>query len=294
MKVLVTGAAGQVGKAACDALSSAGHEVVATDIQTPDFTGTSGGRWWARADLVDAGEAFELVRGCDAVIHAGAIPGPGAVPATSLFRNNVVSTYNVIEACIALGVTRLVNISSETVPGFISAERPFRPAYLPVDEDHPCLPQEAYALGKYVGESICDAAVRRSDLMAISIRPSWVQTPAGYEHVLGPAMRGGGAALAFNYWSYVDVFDLADAARLAVESKVTGHEVMYIASPDNTAGRPLAQLLREHGGADIPLRSLAREDASGISCAKAGRLLGYRPTRSWRDYLQPDGSLLNS
>ena len=70
---------------------------------------------------------------------------------------------------------------------------------------------------------------------------------------------------------------------------------MYIVSPDNGAGRPLR-------GADRPplrrgrraSRDLPREDAGGISSAKAERLLGYRPTRSWRDYLTRDGVLLDA
>src|SRR6266545_3179200 len=46
------------------------------------------------------------------------------------------ATFNVVEACVRTGVSRLVFISSETVPGFIFAERPFLPACLPVDEAH--------------------------------------------------------------------------------------------------------------------------------------------------------------
>jgi UDP-glucose 4-epimerase len=47
--------------------------------------------------------------------------------------------------------------------------------------------------------------------------------------------------------------------------------------------------VRRHYGDRIELRLLARADASGISCAKAERLLGWRPTRSWRDYLDEQG-----
>ena len=39
----------------------------------------------------------------------------------------------------------------------------------------------------------------------------------------------------------------------------------------------------------MELRELAREDASGISCAKAKRLIGWEPKRSWRDYLDEQG-----
>jgi len=41
------------------------------------------------------------------------------------------------------------------------------------------------------------------------------------------------------------------------------------------------------------LRPLARPDAGGISIEKARRLLGYAPTRSWRDYLDEGGRALS-
>jgi nucleoside-diphosphate-sugar epimerase len=188
-------------------------------------------------------------------------------------------------------VTRFVNISSETVPGFFFPERPVLPAYVPVDEDHPVAPQDPYALSKHFGEQLMDAAVRRSDLRCTSIRPSWVQTPDNYARNLGPMLRDRNETSA-GIWSYIDVEDLADAIVLAVTTDLPGHEVFYIASPDNVGGRDLAAAVRAHYGDAIEVRPLARPDASGISCAKAERLLGYRPTRSWRDHLDAHGDPL--
>ena len=65
--------------------------------------------------------------------------------------------------------------------------------------------------------------------------------------------------------------------------------MFYIASPDNVGGRDFATLLGKYYGDKIELRPLTRTDSSGISAAKARRLLGYKPTRSWRDYLDEDG-----
>jgi nucleoside-diphosphate-sugar epimerase len=42
-------------------------------------------------------------------------------------------------------------------------------------------------------------------------------------------------------------------------------------------------------GEGIEFRPLEREDASAISSAKAQRLLGWTPKRSWRDYLDDEG-----
>lgn len=289
MHVLVTGARGKVGTATVAALLAAGHQVRCTDVMRGVFERAAPGTPpYVQADLADAGQAFSVVRGVDAVIHAAAIPEPTQNPAHVVFQNNIMSTFNVLEAAVRWGLGRFVNISSETVPGFFFPERPFLPHYLPIDEAHPIEPQDPYALSKYFGELLMDAAVRRSDIRCISIRPSWVQHAGNYEDNLGPQVRDPSLSGA-GYWSYIDVYDLADALVLAAASDLPGHEVFYIASPDNVAGKPFAALLQANFGTQIELRELAREDASGISCAKANRLLGYAPKRSWRDYLDEQG-----
>jgi len=273
------------------ALAEAGHEVTATDLMRGDFDRPAPGEpAYFQADLTDPGDAFAVVRGADAVVHAAAIPEPTHNPPATVFRNNLMATFNVLEAAVRFGVGRFVNISSETVPGFFFPERPFLPDYVPVDEAHPIRPQDPYALSKHFGEQLMDAAVRRSDIRCISIRPCWVQHEGTYERNLGPQVRDA-AVLSPNFWSYIDVYDLADGIRLAVESDLPGHEVFYIASPDNVGGRPFAETVRRHYGDAIEIRELDREDASGISCAKARRMLGYAPKRSWRDYLDGEGRL---
>ena len=291
MRVLLTGALGKVGRATSASLLAAGHEVTGVDVARAGFDRSAPGEAaYVQADLTDAGDAFAVVRGHEAVVHAAAIPEPTGNPSHTVFSNNLMSTFNVLEAAVRWAVPRFVNISSETVPGFFFPERPFEPDYVPVDEEHPIRPQDPYALSKHFGEQLMDAAVRRSDIRCISIRPSWVQNADNYERNLGPLVRDR-SELSAGIWSYIDADDLADAIGLAVTSDLPGHEVFYIASPDNVGSRDLAAAMREHYGDRIEVRPLSRPDASGISCAKAERLLGYRPTRSWRDYLDDDGRL---
>ncbi|MFD1722260.1 NAD-dependent epimerase/dehydratase family protein [Amnibacterium endophyticum] len=294
MKVLVTGARGRVGRAATQALLDAGHEVHATDLLRPNFDRKpEGSAKYTMADLTDAGEAFAVVRGMDAVVHVAAIPEPTGNPPHVVFRTNLISTFNVLEAAVRFNVPRFVNISSETVPGFFFPERPFLPQYAPVDEAHPAHPQDPYALSKHFGEQLMNAAVERSDIRVISIRPSWVQNEETYEMNLGPQVRDA-SVLSPNLWSYIDVYDLADAIVLATDSDLPGHEIFYIASPDNVGGRDFAEILHQYYGDQIELRQLDRPDASGISSAKAVRMLGWNPKRSWRDYLDADGRLKQS
>ena len=294
MKVLVTGADGKVGRALVPALRDAGYDVRASDLTRPRWDRPDPGEpedYW-QAELTDAGAAYALVRGCTVVVHTAAIPQPTHNPPHVVFGNNILSTFNLLEAAIAWGVRRFVNFSSETVPGFIFAHRPFQPDYLPIDEEHPVKPQDAYATSKWFGELLCDRAVERADIRCTSIRPSWVQDEGSYERNLGPIVRDP-SVLIENYCSYVDLYDLCDAVLRAIETDLPGHEVFYIASPDTIGGHPLGPTVVDHyDGAGIELRPVDREDASAISTAKARELLGWTPTRSWRDYLDAEGRAL--
>lgn len=289
MKVLVTGARGKVGRVASQALVDAGHVVVATDLTRPSFERKEAGTpQYIMADLTDQGQAYAVVRDAEAVVHLAAIPEPTGNPPHVVFQTNLMSTFHLLEASIRFGVKRFVNISSETVPGFFFPERPFLPDYAPVDELHPIRPQDPYATAKHFGEQLMDAAVRRSDIRAISLRPSWVQTEDNYERNLGPQIRDA-SVLSPNLWSYIDVYDLADAIVLATESELPGHELFYIASPDNVGGRDFNLIFKQFYGDKIELRPVDRTDASGISSAKAQEKLGWKPRRSWRDYLDSNG-----
>lgn len=295
MQILVTGARGKVGAATVHDLISAGHEVTGCDLAPPVYEGGNQGAHYVQADLNDPGDAFSVVRGQDVVIHCAAVPEPTRNAPHKVFANNLLSTFNLVEACVRMGVDRIVNVSSETVAGMAFAERRFHAPSAPIDESLPNRPQDPYALAKVFGEQLMDAAVARSDLRAISIRPSWVQWEGNYERSLGPWLRDPlGGPPSESFWAYVDVYDLAHALRLAAESSLAGHEAMYVVAADNGAGRPLRELIAHHYGEAVQVGPLEREDAGGISSAKAERLIGYRPTRSWRDYLSPDGVLLEA
>ena len=294
MRVLVTGGHGKVGRALVPALQAKGHDVRTTDLTRPSWDRVLDPRQaedYRQADLTDAGACYALTAGCDAVVHTAAIPQPIHNPPHVVFGTNMLSTFNVLEAAIAAGARRMVSFSSETAPGFIFAHRAFEPEYLPIDEEHPIRPQDPYATSKWFGELLMERAPERVDIATISIRPCWVQDVASYEPNLGPIVRDP-SVLVGNYCSYVDVYDLVEATVLAVESELSGHEVLYVASPDTIGGHPLEEIVRRyHGHAGVEIRPLSRPDASAIDSSKAKRLLGWEPTRSWRDYLDEGGRL---
>jgi UDP-glucose 4-epimerase len=291
VKVVVTGAHGLVGRTLVPRLMAAGYDVRATDLTRP-----AAGRQppaapseYLQADLTDAASAASAVRGCEVVVHAAAIAAPIHHPAHVVFGNNLLSTFNVLEAAITFGARRFVNFSSESAPGFIFAREPFKPDYLPIDEEHPMRPQDPYALSKWFGELLCERAASYAAIRCTSLRPATVQDESTYERDIGPVVRDA-SVTSGNYAAYIDVHDLCDAVVLAIETDLPGHEVFYIASPDTAGGHPLHETLARHYDATgIEVRPLTRPDASPVAIDKARRLLGWEPTRSWRDYLDEDG-----
>jgi UDP-glucose 4-epimerase len=294
MRVLVTGSNGKVGRQLTRYLALRGHDVRACDLGRPTFDRviepSEPEDYW-QVDMNDGGAVYAVVKGCDAVVHTAAIPQPIHHAPHVVFGNNLLATFNVLEAAIAFGVERFVNFSSETVPGFIFAHRRFEPEYLPIDEQHPIRPQDSYATAKWFGELLCERAPERADISCISIRPCWVQDLDSYERNLGPIVRDP-SVLVDNFCSYVDVYDLCEATALALQAATDGHEVVYVASPDTIGGHPLEEVVRtRHRASKVELRPLSRPDASAIDCSKARKLLGWEPKRSWSNYLDAQGRL---
>jgi UDP-glucose 4-epimerase len=194
--ILVTGSAGKVGRHTVAKARAAGFRVVGVDLARGVFDTPLAGDLFTPDEYIsgdlaaDAGLMLStLLRFApvEAVIHVAAIPDPTHNTPSAVFCNNINSTFNVIEAVVRCGVPRLVNVSSEQVPGFFASDRVIPgvsglPAYCPVDEGHPVAPQNPYATAKALGEQLCDAAIRRAPagaLSVVSIRPSWCQVRGG-------------------------------------------------------------------------------------------------------------------
>src|SRR5688572_6834487 len=152
--VIVTGAAGRLGRLTVRELLDHGYSVVATDRVPPP---APLGCRFVPAELTSAASVYDLLRGAEAVIHHGAIPGPSGHPQPVTFENNVMSTYHVLEAASALGLRKAVAASTVFTLGWVEEPERYWPRYVPVDEEHPLTPFEAYGLSKVIGEEIAGA-----------------------------------------------------------------------------------------------------------------------------------------
>ena len=274
--VVVTGGSGKAGRAVVDELVERGYEVLSVDtVRSPAVPCEQ-----RQADLTDFGETVEALRGAQAVVHLAAIPAPGLRPDELTFRANTTSTYNVMSAAPLLGLARVVWASSETILG-LPFERE-HPAYAPVDEEHPPLPESSYALSKLVSEEMARQFSRWTGLPYLGLRFSNIMETADYEGF--PSFWGDASLRQWNLWGYVDARDVAQSCRLALEAGVPGAEVFIVAAADTVMNRPSRDLLTEVFP-DVPLRGPLDDHGTLLSTEKARRLLGYEPRFSWRDHV---------
>ncbi|WP_200530323.1 NAD(P)-dependent oxidoreductase [Halorubrum sp. LN27] len=285
--ILVTGSCGGVGSWTVDHFADAGHEVVGVDRRTPP--GTRENAAFKAADLTDYGETRQLVEAADpdAVVHLAAIPDPESHAGSRVFENNVVSTYNVLDAAGAVGA-RIAWASSESLYGTVFAEDDWLPDALPIDEATPTEPEDPYGLSKVVGEEVAARVARRYGVSAVSLRASWVTYPgSGETRTAREAFDPETAEPSGNCWSYVDVRDLVAAVEAAIapdapEPPIEGHEAVLVVAAENFLGRDTAAAIEAVRG-ELPDDCDLAGDESVFDCSKAKRLLGWEPAHSWRE-----------
>jgi nucleoside-diphosphate-sugar epimerase len=273
--IVVTGGAGKAGRAVVRDLLEHGEEVLSVDlVRSPELECEQ-----LVADLVDYGQAVDALRGAKAVVHLAAIPAPGLRPDELTFRINTLSTYNVFAAAPLLGLERVVYASSETVLG-LPFERE-QPSYAPIDEEHPPLPNFAYALAKLLSEEMARQFHRWTGIPYVGLRFSNVMERHDYERFPGfwddPTLRK------WNLWGYVDARDVAQSCRLALNADV-GAEALIVAAADTCMTRSSRDLMAEVYP-NVPIRAELGEHETLLSIGKARRLLGYEPQHSWRRYV---------
>ena len=286
-RICVTGATGKAGLAAVLHLREHGHEVVATDIA---LSGDDVSAGVMAADLTDYGQATEVLRGTDAVVHLANIPAPGRSTPAVTFHANVAMNFNIFHAAAALGLSRVVWASSETTLGLPfghgpeqSPGAPGELRYAPVDEDHFPYPSTTYALSKVASETIAEQISRWSGIPFVGLRISNIMEPHDYRRF--PSYWPDPHSRKWNLWGYVDVRDVAAACRLGLEADVTGSQNVIIAAADTVMNRPSRDLLAEVFPS-VPLNREIAEFGSLLAIDRAKQVIGYEPGHSWRDEIQ--------
>ena len=275
--IVVTGAAGRLGRRVVQLLVDQDKEVLATDQLVADDLPAE----FVRCDLVDAKAVEVILRDAEAVVHMGAIPGPLREDPRVIFDNNVASTFNVMMSAAELGLRRVVFSSSAFGMGWAHDGAAFVPLYLPLDEEHPMMPFEPYGLSKQVGEDIGRMIARNSDTTVVSLRFTNVALPEVQAEFPWPAPTPENP-LTLVMWAYADARDVAEAHVLALDAEIEEYEAFMIAQPSSRFKEPTIDLVKNNFGDRVEIREGLSGAASVISTEKAQRLLGWRPRHDWR------------
>ena len=173
-RVLVTGAGGFIGSHVCERLVHEGATVTALVHYN------SAGSWHnldhlpaevraelnvVAADIQDPFAVRQIVSDHAVVLHLAAliaIPYSYVAP-QSYLAVNASGTLNVLEACRAVGVDRLVHTSTSEVYGTAQ--------YVPMDEKHPLHPQSPYAATKVAADKLAESYHLSFGLPVSIIRP---------------------------------------------------------------------------------------------------------------------------
>src|SRR5271165_6638880 len=235
-RIVFTGGSGKAGRHAVPHLIAHGYVVLNVDLKPLELPGLHVPT--LIADLTDSGQSFNALtvhRGFsdyelghppappDAVVHFAAVPRVLIEPDNATFAKNVISTYNVIEAAMKLGVRKIIIASSETTYGVCFAEGDKDFHAFPIEEDYDVDPMDSYGLSKVCNEKTARAFAMRYRADVYALRIGNVIEPHEYgqfaRFVANPPIRKR------NAWSYVDARDLGEIVRLCLEKDGLGFQV---------------------------------------------------------------------
>ena len=251
--ILITGAAGFLGRHIAREFAQAGCKVVGVDVAAAENSGLGPGVEYTRLTLPSPAFGELLLRVTpDALIHCAgraSVANSLSDPAAD-FRDGTVLTFEVLDALrrSAPGC-RFVLLSSAAVYG--------NPATLPVTEEHVCAPLSPYGYHKRQGELLCEEFARLFAVPTMAVRIFSAYGPGLRRQVIWDIcrqaltepelrLRGTGGESR----DFIHAADVARALRLIVETAPCTGEIYNLASGIETtiaelADRILRQFRRE-------------------------------------------------
>jgi nucleoside-diphosphate-sugar epimerase len=295
MRIFFTGGSGKAGKHVAPFLAEQGHQVTNADLVPLRHPGVDD----LKVDLTDIGETYSALAGLarfdelelaakpayDAVVHFAAVPAILLTSEAKTYATNVLSTYNVLEAATRLGIRKVIFASSETTYGICFAQGERKPLYVPVDEEHPTVPEDSYAMSKVANEVTARSFQARTGADIYGLRINNVIEPHEYAEMFPPFLADP-ALRRRNVFAYIDTRDLGQMVQRCLETDGLGYEVFNVANADMSVAATTDEV-RERFYDGVELRRPMGRNETFYSIDKARDLLGYSPQHSWRDVL-PD------
>jgi UDP-glucose 4-epimerase len=233
-----------------------------------------------RGDLTSPDDCQRALDGAEAVVHLGAV----SEPAPKAFHVNTCGTYHLLEAARAHGASRVIMASTNCVYGhcFRVSNRPFPLEFLPIDETHPCRPEDNYGISKKLDEEMLAIYSHTWGIRTAAMRLNWVWGPKEIKWWTETPQKEV-ERFAPYFWAYVDARDVARAFRLALEAPdLPDHGVYNLSAADTMAHEDSLELVKRFFP-DVKLSAEMPGRASFFDWTQAGLAFGYQPQYSWRD-----------
>ena len=276
-RVLVTGSSGRLGRFVVEALREAGWLTTGIDLTAPADRAAD------RVLIEDAGDPYVLgaaLEGHDALVHLAAIPDPLRDTPFVTFEANLQLANAAVAAAQATGVRKIVLASSQSALGLAWAPVLRSPVALPVDEDHPCVPEETYGASKQATEILFEMAARRDGADIAALRFPTIWDPAEFDQVTWRRLTNPQQG-AKSQWAYVDARDAGRSVVLALAAPVRGYRVFNIAADDIFSDEDAPSLVRQwYPGLDATVADRAAVFSPARARAELGFVNRYRWTPS--------------
>jgi UDP-glucose 4-epimerase len=281
MKIVVTGGSGRLGSYLAKELSK-NHEVTVFDKKETKSDSVK----YYKGDVLNIDDCKKAFEGSDLVVHLAGIPDTWNDSPEVVFHVNTLGTFNVYQACSKMNIKKVVYAGSETSYGFhFRLRKNFLPEYLPLDEEHPLKPADAYGLSKKFGEEIGLSFMRRFDISTVVIRIVWIWFPEEVE-IYRKLVKDPGISW-MGFWSYVDYRDAVQAFKLAAETECRKKfEVFLIAANENGTEFDSMELVKKYYSEKIRFVANLKGNQALHDTTKAKCMLGYNPQYTWRDLIK--------
>jgi len=301
--ILVTGGSGLIGSHVVDKLiAEHPKEIIVFDNDISEFMKNSSAELdyknvtLLRGDITQKDEVMGALKGVDFVIHTASMLARNAVKdLRTAFEVNVGGTFNLLEACVAHGVKKVIYSSTVLVCGD-------NPPSAPITEEHPLNTNTVYGGFKVASEFLLKIFKQTNALDYIVLR--YIGTYGPRQHLRGnlvlyipecfdrierglpPVIYGDGSPP----YDYVYVEDVASANVLALKSSITG-EVINIGTGVTTTVKEVVHMISDITGTTLepehlPQGDRFRQQSLWPDVAKAEKILGFKAQFSMREGLQ--------
>ncbi len=283
MRVLVTGAAGQLGRNVCKLLGESRISFTAVD-KVPDI----GPDYAVQViDLLDLPRCKDVMEGVDVLLHfANHANWHGGDPAT-VYAENVTMNINLFQSAYDAGCSRIIFSSSIQVlngmlPVHDREEQEILLPYLPLDAASPAIPRNTYALSKHASEKMLQYYSSVYGITTIAFRFPWLLDvdlmQKCYEE--GGIQRGN----CFDGYAYLPIYSAAEACIKAIYAELHGYHQYFLAAKDNIEQRSTDDVIKEQLS-HIPQKQSMKVLHSLVDCSSAAIDLGWSQPQSLTESL---------